>query len=81
MREIRLSGSEEGGTGNSTGPPYPYPQVPAISVGTGMMARPMPQNIAKTPDFPVGAGHAREHAESAGCFGGGGHACEQTGNV
>ena len=28
------------------------PQVPAISVGTGMMARPMPQNIAKTPDFP-----------------------------
>ena len=41
------------------------PQVPAISVGTGMMARPMPQNIAKTPDFPVGAGHAREHAENA----------------
>ena len=25
MREIRLSGSEGGGTGNSTGPPYPYP--------------------------------------------------------
>ena len=24
MREIRLSGSEGGGTGNSTGPPYPY---------------------------------------------------------
>ena len=134
MREIRLSGSEGGGTGNSTGSPYPYPQVPAIpvgtghdgathvpeqienarffcrsgpcprtcrkrrmfrwgrpclrtdrkrlmgwfrghgpllpqvpaiSVGTGMMARPMPQNIAKTPDFPVGAGHAREHAENA----------------
>jgi hypothetical protein len=24
MREIRLSGSEGGGTGNPTGPPYPY---------------------------------------------------------
>ena len=24
MREIRLSGLEGGGTGNSTGPPYPY---------------------------------------------------------
>ena len=35
MREIRLSGSEGGGTGNSTGPPYPYPQVATISVGTG----------------------------------------------
>ena len=31
MREIRLSGSEGGGTGNSTGPPYPYPQVPDLS--------------------------------------------------
>lgn len=35
MREIRLSGSEGGGTGNSTGPPYPYPQVPDLSVGAG----------------------------------------------
>ena len=34
MREIRLSGSEGGGTGNSTGPPYPYPQVPGFSVDT-----------------------------------------------
>ena len=25
MRETRLSGSEGGGTGNLTGPPYPYP--------------------------------------------------------
>ena len=24
MRETRLSGSEGGGTGNLTGPPYPY---------------------------------------------------------
>jgi len=24
MREIRTSGSEGGGTGYSTGPPYPY---------------------------------------------------------
>jgi hypothetical protein len=24
MREIRLSGSEGGGAGHSTGPPYPY---------------------------------------------------------
>lgn len=31
MREIRLSGSEGGGTGNSTGSPYPYPQAPDIS--------------------------------------------------
>ena len=31
MREIRLSGSEGGGTGNSTGPPYPYPRNPAFS--------------------------------------------------
>ena len=35
MREIRLSGSEGGGTGNSTGSPYPYPQVPDFSVGAG----------------------------------------------
>jgi hypothetical protein len=27
MREIRLSGSEGGGTGYSTGPPYPYQQI------------------------------------------------------
>ena len=25
MREIRMSGSEGGGTGNSTGSSYPYP--------------------------------------------------------
>ena len=30
MREIRLSGSEGGGTGNSTGPPYPYPNARSI---------------------------------------------------
>ena len=53
MREIRLSGSEGGGTGNSTGPPYPYPQVPAISVGTG----------------GDGVTQAREYAENAGFFG------------
>ena len=47
----------------------------------GERAQLMAQNSPKTPDFSVGAGHAREHAESAGCFGGGGHACEQTGNV
>ena len=35
MREIRLSGSEGGGTGNSTGPPYPYPTSPAGAVGAG----------------------------------------------
>ena len=35
MREIRLSGSEGGGPGNSTGSPYPYPQVPDLSVGAG----------------------------------------------
>jgi len=26
MREIRMSGSEGGGTGNSTGSSYPYPE-------------------------------------------------------
>ena len=35
MREIRLSGSEGGGTGNSTGSPYPYPPRPCSSVGAG----------------------------------------------
>lgn len=35
MREIRLSGSEGGGTGNSTGPPYPYPTSTAAVVGAG----------------------------------------------
>ena len=35
MREIRLSGSEGGGTGNSTGPPYPYPTRTATAVGAG----------------------------------------------
>ena len=35
MREIRLSGSEGGGTGNSTGSPYPYPPWPCSSVGAG----------------------------------------------
>ena len=35
MREIRLSGSEGGGTGNSTGPPYPYPKHQALAVGAG----------------------------------------------
>ena len=34
MREIRLSGSEGGGTGNSTGPPYPY-GAGLLSVGAG----------------------------------------------
>ena len=28
MREIRTSGSEGGGTGNLTGPPYPYGTAP-----------------------------------------------------
>jgi hypothetical protein len=27
MREIRLSGSEGGGAGYSTGPPYPYQET------------------------------------------------------
>ena len=53
MREIRLSGSEGGGTGNSTGPPYPYPQAAGISVGTG----------------GDGVTQAREYSENAGFFG------------
>jgi hypothetical protein len=36
MREIRTSGSEGGGAGYSTGPPYPYPTiVPEGTVKTG----------------------------------------------
>ena len=35
MREIRLSGSEGGGTGKSTGSPYPYPPRPGLAVGAG----------------------------------------------
>jgi len=31
MREIRLSGSEGGGAGYSTGPPYPYQEPPPPS--------------------------------------------------
>ena len=30
MREIRTSGSEGGGTGNSTGPSYPYQVLKAV---------------------------------------------------
>ena len=38
MREIRLSGSEGGGTGNSTGSPYPYPTTIDVSVERAMPA-------------------------------------------
>jgi len=31
MRENRMSGSEGGGAGNSTGPPYPYVRLQAHS--------------------------------------------------
>jgi hypothetical protein len=33
MREIRTSGSEGGGAGYSTGPPYPYQGKEAARVG------------------------------------------------
>ncbi len=38
MREIRTSGSEGGGTGNSTGPSYPYrhQRTECQSVVTGL---------------------------------------------
>jgi hypothetical protein len=40
MREIRTSGSEGGGAGNLTGPPYPYiPDAP-----TGLTFETPPQN-------------------------------------
>ena len=42
MREIRLSGSEGGGTGNSTGSPYPYPKNPAFSAYSRAWAAPSP---------------------------------------
>jgi hypothetical protein len=35
MREIRKSGSEGGGAGNSTGPPYPYQAVAPSEPGNG----------------------------------------------
>jgi hypothetical protein len=35
MREIRLSGSEGGGAGNSTGPPYPYREPRPLARGRG----------------------------------------------
>ena len=38
MREIRLSGSEGGGTGNSTGSPYPY-QPPTMFAGVDTVFR------------------------------------------
>jgi hypothetical protein len=34
MREIRTSGSEGGGAGYSTGPPYPYPTI--VPEGTAL---------------------------------------------
>ena len=37
MREIRTSGSEGGGTGNLTGPPYPY--IPAAPAGLILIKR------------------------------------------
>lgn len=43
MREIRTSGSEGGGAGYSTGPPYPYPtDVPEGTVRRGFFGRPPP---------------------------------------
>ena len=47
MREIRLSGSEGGGTGNSTGPPYPYPKHQALAVGAGRACETHPQKKEK----------------------------------
>ena len=47
MREIRLSGSEGGGTGNSTGPPYPYPKNPAPAVGAGRARETIPPKNKK----------------------------------
>ena len=86
MREIRLSGSEGGGTGNSTGSPYPYPTTIDVSVGAGH-AR---DTIAKGPqnDWPcAGArqpsrnlivptlqrGNAARTLQRPGCDGGPAH--------
>jgi len=40
MREIRTSGSEGGGAGYSTGPPYPYPTL--VPSGTAISFFPCP---------------------------------------
>ena len=39
MREIRTSGSEGGGTGYSTGPPYPYQDTPRFHPSCGAAKR------------------------------------------
>ena len=62
MREIRLSGSEGGGTGNSTGPPYPYPPRPCSSVGAGhardVVAFRIPRHeVERWPRQADGSGH------------------------
>jgi hypothetical protein len=40
MREIRTSGSEGGGTGYSTGPPYPYFKFRPFRAGFRIDAKP-----------------------------------------
>ena len=52
MREIRLSGSEGGGTGNSTGPPYPY--------------QPAAQVVREAWCFPAAGWIFRSYAHCAG---------------
>jgi hypothetical protein len=55
MREIRTSGSEGGGAGNLTGPPYPYiPDAPAgltfeTPSQSGVNARRAPSNVCRNP--------------------------------
>ena len=52
MREIRLSGSEGGGTGNSTGSPYPYPRAQPGRIKTELTGA----------SIVFGAGHARDES-------------------
>jgi hypothetical protein len=48
MREIRQSGSEGGGAGNSTGSPYPYYAVAPSGLAVGLSSAP-PESFFKNP--------------------------------
>jgi hypothetical protein len=54
MREIRQSGSEGGGTGYSTGPPYPYKKPRPLARYCGMLepliSRIGPGNVSTASD-------------------------------
>ena len=52
MREIRTSGSEGGGAGNLTGPPYPY--LATAPLGPAPSHRPLPISPGGTAAYSPG---------------------------